>query len=260
MPGFLFHDIVFGPVRSRRFGISLGINLLPLDKKNCSFNCIYCECGLTPELTGEEAGSFIPRGIIREAMEVKFAELQARGVIPDNITFAGNGEPTLHPGFPEIIEDTMVLRNTYFPQSKITVLSNATTLRDASVYEALAKVDNNVLKLDAGTDKYMQMINDPCRKISLYQIVEDLKKFKGNLIIQSLFLRGTVNGKYFDTSSDDNVNAWLELLKEIAPRLVMIYPVDRATPLAGLEKLPRDELDRIAKKVNELGIKTDVYY
>lgn len=260
MAGFLFHDIVFGPVRSRRFGISLGINLLPLNKKVCSFNCIYCECGLTPEPSETDSDSFIPRETIREAMESKFAELQTRGVKPDNITFAGNGEPTLHPDFAEIIDDTIGFRNRFFPEAKITVLSNATTLMDTTVDQALLKVDNNVLKLDAGTESYMQLINDPCWNISLHKIVENLKKFKGNLIIQSLFLRGTVNGKFFDSTSDDNVNAWLQHVKEITPRLVMIYPVDRATPLAGLEKLSREELDRIAKKVNELGIKTDVYH
>jgi wyosine [tRNA(Phe)-imidazoG37] synthetase (radical SAM superfamily) len=260
MGGFLFHDIVFGPVRSRRFGVSLGINLLPLNTKVCSFNCIYCECGLTPECPEPGSGGFYPREIIRQSMELRFEKMKVDGIKPDNITFAGNGEPTLHPEFPGIIDDTIELRNRFFPDSKITVLSNATTLKDASIDDALLKVDNNVLKLDAGTDEYMQLINDPLGSINLDEVVKDLKRFNGNLIIQSLFLRGRINGKYFDSSGEENLGAWLEHVKEISPKLVMIYPIDRATPLDGLEKLSHTELDRIADRVNELGIKTDVYY
>lgn len=260
MAGFLFHEIVFGPVRSRRFGVSLGINLLPLNTKVCSFNCIYCECGLTPDCAEPDTAGFHPRDIIRREMEDRFGVLKQKGVIPDNITFAGNGEPTLHPDFSEIIDDTIELRNRFFPTSKITVLSNATTLRNREVKEALLKIDNNVLKLDAGTQKYLQLINNPIGKISLAEIIENLKHFNGNLIIQSLFLRGTINGKYFDSASEENLEAWLNCLKEINPRLVMIYPIDRATPLAGLEKLSATELDSIANRVNALGIKTDIYY
>ncbi|MBE0661024.1 MAG: radical SAM protein [Bacteroidales bacterium] len=260
MTGFLFHDIVFGPVRSRRFGVSLGINLLPLNTKVCSFNCIYCECGLTPECPEPSAGGFYPREAIRQAMETRFTELAAKGIQPDNITFAGNGEPTLHPEFDLIIDDTIALRNKFFPGSKITVLSNATTLSDSQIKDALLKIDNNVLKLDAGTDEYLQLINDPLGKISLAEIVSNLKQFNGNLIIQSLFLRGNINGKYFDSGSEDHVKAWLEQIREIAPKLVMIYPIDRATPVAGLEKLTPEELDRIAEQLNEMGIETEVYY
>jgi wyosine [tRNA(Phe)-imidazoG37] synthetase (radical SAM superfamily) len=260
MAGFLFHDIVFGPVRSRRFGVSLGINLLPLNTKVCSFNCIYCECGLTPECPEPGSGGFYSREAIRHAMETRFAELVTKGVQPDNITFAGNGEPTLHPEFDLIIDDTIALRNRFFPGSKITVLSNATTLSDSQIKGALLKVDNNVLKLDAGTDEYLRLINDPLGKISLAEVVSNLKHFNGNLIIQSLFLRGNINGKYFDSGSADHVKAWLEQIREIAPKLVMIYPIDRATPVAGLEKLTPTELDRIAEQITAIGIETEVYY
>lgn len=259
MAGFLFSQIVFGPVRSRRFGISLGINLLPLNTKVCSFNCIYCECGLTPDCPDTSSGGFYTRNEVAQAMNLRFKEIQAKGVCPDNITFAGNGEPTLHPDFAGIIDDTISLRNKYFPASKITVLSNATTLGNAEINQALLKVDNNVLKLDAGTGRFLKLINDPLGNISLELIVQNLKKFNGNVIIQSLFLRGTVNGKYFDSTSNENVNSWLEHLREISPKLVMIYPVDRATPIAGLEKISREELEKISARVNDLGIKTEVY-
>lgn len=260
MGGFLFHDIVFGPVRSRRFGISLGINLLPLNAKICSFNCIYCECGLTLECPEPGSGGFYPRETIRLTMGLRFEELKRKGIHPDNITFAGNGEPTLHPAFSGIIDDSIDLRNKFFPDSKITVLSNATTLNDAIIEKALLKVDNNVLKLDVGTDEYMHLINNPLGNILLDDLVKKLKRLNGNLVIQSLFLRGKINGKCFNSASDENVEAWLKHIKEISPRLVMIYPIDRATPDSGLEKLSHQELSKIAGKVNELGIKTEVYY
>ena len=192
-------------------------------------------------------------------MEIKFRELSEKGLIPDNITFAGNGEPTLHPAFPEIIDDTIALRNQYFPGSKITVLSNATTLKNEMIDQALMKADNNVLKLDAGTEEYLQLINNPPGKVSLDNIVSNLRRFNGNLIIQSLFLKGNVNGVYFDSTGESNVAEWLKLIREISPKLVMIYPIDRATPLQGLEKVPQEELEKIASRVNELGIATDVY-
>lgn len=260
MAGFLFHDIVFGPVRSRRFGVSLGINLLPLNAKVCSYNCIYCECGLTPLCPEPGAGGFYPREAIRRVVETRFGELATKGIQPDNITFAGNGEPTLHPEFPFIIDDAIALRNRFFPGSKITVLSNATTLINSQIQDALLKIDKSVMKLDAGTDEYLQLINDPIGEISLAEVVSNLRQFNGSLIIQSLFLRGNINGKYFDSGSDEHVAAWLSLIRKIAPRLVMIYPIDRATPVAGLEKLTPAELDRIAKQVNAMGIETEVYY
>jgi wyosine [tRNA(Phe)-imidazoG37] synthetase (radical SAM superfamily) len=260
MSGFLFRDIVFGPVRSRRFGISLGINLLPLNTKVCSFNCIYCECGLTPDCPEPGAGEFYPREIIRQTMSARFKELKEKGMQPDNITFAGNGEPTLHPEFPGIIDDTIENRDRFFPLAKITVLSNATTLTDQTIEEALLKVDNNVLKLDAGTDEFMQLINNPPGNVKLDDVVKNLKRFNGNLVIQSLFLRGRINGKYFDSTGDDNVEAWLRHIANISPKSVMIYPIDRAAPMEGLEKIKPEELNRIAQKVNELGIKTEVFY
>jgi wyosine [tRNA(Phe)-imidazoG37] synthetase (radical SAM superfamily) len=259
MAGFLFQDIVFGPVKSRRFGVSLGVNLLPLHSKICSYNCIYCECGLTPDCN-QPGGEFFSRQDIRQAMLQKFQSLKEKGIDPDNITFAGNGEPTMHPEFPEIIDDTLELRNRFFPQTLITVLSNASTLRHKATKAALLKVDNNVLKLDAGTEKYLRLINDPGENIRLAEIVEELKSFGGQLIIQSLFLKGKINGKPFDSSDPENLDPWLDHIKAINPRLVMIYPIDRATPLEGLEKLSPVELDRVATRVNELGIKTDVYY
>jgi wyosine [tRNA(Phe)-imidazoG37] synthetase (radical SAM superfamily) len=258
MAGFLFHETVFGPVMSRRLGVSLGVNLLPVDYKYCTFNCIYCECGWTHKKPVNNAG--LPgRETVRNLLAKKLATLQKEGKIPDAITFAGNGEPTIHPEFPEIIDDTIELRDKYSPEVNITVLSNASTLHREKVFKALMKIDNNIQKLDAGTEHTFQQINMPSGKLSLDMLTENLCKFDGRLIIQSLFLRGTHNGSVIDNSSEEEVAAWVLRLKKIKPEYVMIYPIDRPTPELNIEKISFEELNRIAARVNEAGIKTKVF-
>lgn len=259
MSGILFDEIVFGPVRSRRFGISLGINLLPLDSKLCSYDCIYCECGLTKHLSGHKPKLF-SAGEIRTSLEQRFKALSANSLSPDNITFAGNGEPTLHPEFAGIIDDTITLRNQYFAEAKITVLSNATMLNRPSVVEALKKTDNNVLKLDAGTNNTFRAINRPLNPVSLDEVVERLKIFNGNLTIQTLFLRGLVDGVHIDNTTEEEVNLWLTHLRQISPSLVMLYPIDRRTPYTTLEKVSEEELQALARRVESMGLKAEVFY
>lgn len=258
MGGFLFHETVFGPVMSRRLGVSLGINLLPVDYKYCTFNCIYCECGWTNKKPEGSAG--LPaRDEVKDLLEQKLKGMKEDGQNPDAITFAGNGEPTIHPQFPVIIEDTISLRNKYFPDAKITVLSNASMLHRPEVFDALKAVDNNIQKLDAGTEELFRLINQPAGKLSLEKVVDQLCRFKGNLIVQTLFLRGTHNGKYVDNTTLPEIDAWISLLKKVAPEYVMIYPIDRATPEQAIEKISFDELTAIAEKVNKAGIKTKVF-
>ncbi len=254
----LFDDIVFGPVKSRRFGVSLGINLLPTTYKYCTFNCIYCECGWTHDQDSEKV-KLSSRKDIRERMDVKFAELLEQGVIPDNITYAGNGEPTIHPEFAGVIDDTIEMRDKYFPNAQITVLSNATLLHKPEIYHTLQKIENNVLKLDAGFEQTYQLINKPMGNLSMKTIIDELKSFKGNLIVQSLFLKGQHDGKIVDNTTPEELEQWLKYIKEINPKYVMIYSIERETPEQDLEKLPREELNRIAKMVNDAGIDTEVY-
>jgi wyosine [tRNA(Phe)-imidazoG37] synthetase (radical SAM superfamily) len=258
MGGFLFHETVFGPVMSRRLGVSLGINLLPTDYKYCTFNCIYCECGWTNKVPAG-SGRLPEREEVRSLLEEKLIKLKDDGQVPDAITFAGNGEPTIHPDFPLIISDTIQLRNRYLPDARITVLSNASMLHKTEVFEALKAVDNNIQKLDAGTEETFQQINQPAGKLSLNSVVEQLCRFEGELIVQTLFLRGVRNGVIIDNCTEKEVDAWIKLLKQIKPEYVMIYPVDRATPDENLERIPFDELSAIAQKVNENGIKTKVF-
>jgi wyosine [tRNA(Phe)-imidazoG37] synthetase (radical SAM superfamily) len=255
---FLFHDVIFGPVRSRRLGLSLGINLLPLHRKYCSFNCIYCECGWTPpyikdimELPSREEVAFY--------LEQKLRELSEEDYLPDAITFAGNGEPTLHPQFSGIVDDTLRLRDQYSPQSRVTVLSNASRIHDPSVFNALLKLDRNIQKLDAGTEETFRILNNPLESFNFIQLIRDLQRFNGRLIIQTMFLRGMLNGRMVDNTTGLEVGLWIEHLRKIRPEAVMIYPVARATPAYEIEKIGRTTLEIIAKRVTKEGLEVKVY-
>lgn len=259
MAGFLFDRVVFGPVHSRRLGVSLGINLLPTTCKYCTFNCVYCECGWT-KINNIDKIEFPPAIVVRQFLEKKLREMQENNSLPEAISFAGNGEPTLHPEFAEVIDYTIALRNKYSPESKIAVLSNSTMLHLPEVVEALKKIEMNIMKLDAGTEETFRTINDPQVDITVDEIIKNLKLFNSKLIIQTLFVRGDYNGKIIDNTTTKEVNLWLEHLKEIKPERVMIYPIARGTPVRGLEKISLKELDAIAKRVEKIGLKAEVYY
>jgi len=258
MATFLFDKIIFGPVKSRRLGVSLGINLLPATRKVCNFNCIYCECGWTKN-TNKLAGKFPSRKEVYDALNAKLSEMKAMNQAPDVITYAGNGEPTLHPDFSGIIDDSIKLRNKYFPESKIAVLSNSTAIAKPSVREALLKVDNNILKLDSAFDLTVKIHNQPSVNIKVDELIENLKGFNGRLIIQTLFLRGVYEGKIIDNTTPAEIEAWLRAIGKIRPAEVMIYTISRDTPEGGkLNKVPVGELRNIAEKVKKLGIETRV--
>lgn len=254
----LFNDVVFGPIKSRRFGTSLGINLLPLNNKVCNFNCIYCECGWT-DLKKQKVFYFAYDKIIQN-IESKFIEIKSLNTTIDSITFAGNGEPTMHPDFEKIIDTTVNLRNTYLPEVKITVLSNSALLGNKKVFNALLKIDKRVLKLDAGNTNMINLIDMPLTKHDVNWYIEKLKLFKGDLIIQTIFLKGNFNHQFIDNSTDTEVKSWINTLKEIKPSEVMIYTIDRETPAVELEKIPLHKLEEIASQVNKEGILAKVYY
>ena len=257
MSTFLFDQIIFGPVKSRRLGVSLGVNLLPTDSKVCSFNCIYCECGWTPKKREQKA--VLPtREIVRKKMEEKLTEMVESNELPDIITFAGNGEPTLHPDFEGIIDDTIELRDRLTPNARIAVLSNATRLHKASVIRALLKVEDNIQKLDSAFEETIQRIDCPVSNFKLENVVENLKLFKGKVIIQTLFLRGSFDGEIIDNTTEEELAEWLKLVTEIKPSQVMIYTIDRDTPASGLEKVKIDELQKIAYRVRAVGFDVQV--
>lgn len=260
MSTIIYPSPIFGPVHSRRLGISLGINLMPADGKICTFDCIYCECGFnkdhrtkTPHPTREH---------VAEALETKLKEMQQENIHPDVLTFAGNGEPTSHPHFDEIIDDTIRLRNKYCPQAKISVLSNSTFIHRPKIHEALAKVDNNILKLDTINAEYINKVDRPTQpSYDVNRIIADIKSFNGQAIIQTMFMKGTTEDGYdVDNTTEAFVAPWLEAIKEIAPREVMIYTIDRETPDLHLQKATHEELDAIRDRVIALGIPCTASY
>ena len=258
MSTVIYPSPIFGPVKSRRLGISLGINLLPPDGKICTFDCIYCECGFNAERRTRT--SLPTREEVRAALEGKLQEMHKENMLPDVLTFAGNGEPTIHPHFAEIIDDTIALRDKYCPWAKVSVLTNATLVTRQNVFEALLKVDNNILKLDTVDPAYINLVDRPSAGYDLDAIVERLSAFKGKAVIQTMFLKGYINGQNVDNTGDSFVKPWIEIVKKIAPREVMIYTIDRETPAKELEKATREELDRILQLLHSEGLKATASY
>ena len=254
----IYPSPIFGPVHSRRLGVSLGINLMPGDGKICTFDCVYCECGFNKDFRPRQPRP--TREEVRQALEARLQDMQQNGPAPDVLTFAGNGEPTAHPHFPEIVNDTLALRNRYFPQAKVSVLSNSTFIHKPAVFDALNRIDNNILKLDTVDEEYIRALDRPAGRYSVSEIIEGMKAFKGRCIIQTMFLKGSYQGRDLDNTSDKYVLPWLEKVREIAPRQVMIYTIDRETPDHDLAKATHGELDRIAALVREAGIEVSVSY
>ena len=257
MSTILFDKIVFGPIRSRRLGISLGMNLLPTDGKLCSFNCIYCECGLNEE---RRTHSKLPtRQVVKEALIQKLSAMQAEGVTPDVITFAGNGEPTMHPEFAGIIDDTIETRNSFFPDTKIAVLSNSTMLHKEEVFEALNKIEDNILKLDSVLDSRIRQINAPnIPSFTFEKVLNQLSRFEGNLIIQTMFLKGEIDEESVTNTTEEEITGWIGALKQIKPKQVMIYTIDRETPVKSLQKVTKEELEKIANRARQEGFDVTV--
>jgi wyosine [tRNA(Phe)-imidazoG37] synthetase (radical SAM superfamily) len=252
----LFDQVIFGPIHSRRLGLSLGVNLLPIDAKICSFNCIYCECGFNTTI---KEFPFPTRQQVCDILELKLTQMTSNGEIPDVITFAGNGEPTLHPDFEGIIDDTIKLRNRFCPSAKVSVLSNSTRIHKPHIFQALKKVDNNILKFDSAIDHTMHLIDQPVGKhINVSWLIDQLQKFEGQLIIQTMFLKGEYQGEKIDNTTVAEVNAWVEALQQIKPKQVMIYSLDRDTPVQNLQKVNKDELMLIAEQVRAKGFDVSV--
>ena len=258
MSTVIYPSPIFGPIHSRRLGVSLGINLLPSDGKVCSFDCIYCECGFNSDHRPKKP--MPTREEVYEALENRLKDMSVNGPKPDVFTFAGNGEPTAHPHFPEIINDTLELRDKYFPNAKVSVLSNSTFIHRPKVFEALNRIDNNILKLDTVDAEYIDMVDRPTGHYDVNEIINHLKAFNGNLIIQTMFMKGTYQGKSVDNTSDKYVLPWIEIVKSIAPRQVMIYTIDRETPDQELVKASHEELDRIVELLTREGIYATASY
>ena len=258
MSTIIYPSPIFGPVHSRRLGVSLGINLLPADGKVCSFDCVYCECGFN-----DDHRPLLPlptRAEVAAALERKLVAMAAEGRLPDVLTFAGNGEPTCHPRFSEIIDDTIALRNKYCPAAKVSVLSNSTLIHRPEVFDALLRVDNNILKLDTVDPDYIRRVDHPAGSYDVSLIIDRMKAFHGHVIIQTMFMRGECGGESVDNTGEEYVGPWLEAVRDIAPRQVMVYTIDRETPSHGLLKATREQLDSIAARVEALGVPCQASY
>lgn len=258
MSTILYSSPIFGPIHSRRLGISLGINLMPADGKICSFDCIYCECGYNK---GQEAHNRRPsRELVARCLEERLIKMKEEGALPDVITFAGNGEPTAHPKFDLIIDDTIRLRNKYCPMAKVSVLTNSTLAHLPKVHSALSRVDNNIMKLDTVSEDYIRRVDQPIGRYDVNKMVETIASFDGQAIVQTMFMSGTHLGKDVDNTTNEYVLPWIEALKKIGPKQVMIYTIDRETPAHHLKKASKEVLDGIAEKVRQAGFDCQVSY
>ena len=257
MQTVLFHSTIYGPIHSRRLGMSLGINLMPNDGKICSFDCLYCEAGFNAQGPGKDG---VPsRDAVKRQLRHKLMEMKEAGQTLDVITFSGNGEPTLHPEFKKVVEDVLRLRNQYFPNAKVSVLSNSTMAGKPAVADALRKVDNNILKLDSAMPHTFRVLNRPTSPNCLPEgVIADLKRFSGNCIVQTIMIRGEYDGERFDNTTDVELDALLSAYLEIRPREVMLYSIDRKTPAENLVKVSKEELERIAEHFRSAGIKVQV--
>ena len=242
-----FDEIVFGPIFSRRLGSSLGINLLPSKGKLCNFDCVYCECGWNKDGKGD--GKFPELHEIERALEKKMSVAAAEGIPVDSITFSGNGEPTMHPDFPAVIDATLRLRDRFFPDAKVSVLSNATLVGRKEVADALMRVDNPILKIDASSDELIRKINKPVGRYRLSEIVEALKMFDGRFVLQTMFLRSPD----FDTVSPEALSAWMDIVRELKPREIMVYTIDRETPDKSLGKYTVAEMTEMVRPLIDEG-------
>lgn len=245
-------ETVFGPIFSRRLGSSLGINLLPRKGKICNFDCIYCECGWNRDGLGDRD---IPSAAdVHEALEEKLRQIIRDGIHVDSITFSGDGEPTLNPEFPKIIEDTLSLRDRMLPTAKVSVLTNATRIHVPEIFRALTKVDNPIMKLDAPTDEAARLINRPSPGYSVQRTVEQLGKFGGNFVLQTMFLRS----RDFDSSEPAQLSAWMDIVRQLRPRKIMVYTIARPTPMEGLEKFTEEEMRRLVQPLADEGFNIEI--
>ena len=245
-------ETVFGPIHSRRLGNSLGMNLLPVNGKLCNFDCIYCECGWNRD--GRNDTRLPDAAEVRACLEKKLQECRDAGTPIDSITFSGDGEPTINPDFPRIIDDTLELRGRYYPDAVVSVLSNATRAHVPSVMEALRKVDNPIMKIDAPTNELIARIDRPAPGYDIARVVEALRKFEGDFILQTMFLRS----RDFDSSSPEVLGGWMDIVRSLRPREVMVYTIDRPTPQEGLLKFSVEEMHALVKPLEDEGFKIQI--
>lgn len=247
----LFREPVFGPIISRRLGVSLGVNLLPLNGKLCNFDCLYCECGYNSD--GRDDNRLLSKEQIIDSLRHKLASHDHSMGEIDSITFSGNGEPTMHPSFAEIIDETLILRDRLAPKAKVSVLTNGSRIGVKSVAEALLKIDNAIIKIDSPFERSVELLNRPQYSYSLEQLERELEQFKGRFVLQTLFVEGELSEGYFSNFTEKELKEWYALVERVKPRTIMIYTIDRETPHKGLKKVPVEQLNSIAEPLRKRG-------
>lgn len=256
MATILFNEIVFGPIKSRRLGVSLGVNLLPLHGKWCNFDCVYCECGFNKD--GKEDKKLPTVEQVRDALIAKLRDHDHTIGKIDTITFSGNGEPTMHPNFPEIIDIALELRDKYAKEAKVSVLTNGSGIGKPIVAQALLKIDNAIIKIDSAFYKTVNLIDRPLYDYSLEKLIEHLELFKGKFVLQTMFLRGEVHGQVIDNTTLEEIEAWYRVVERTEPREIMVYTIDRETPMVGLQKVSIEQMQEIAAPLVAKGYKVSV--
>lgn len=250
----LREETVFGPIFSRRLGTSLGINLLPEKGKICNFDCIYCECGWNKD--GRDDTVIPTAAKVRADLERMLLRLREEGTRVDSITFSGDGEPTINPEFPQIIDDTLALRDRLAPSAKVSVLSNATRVHVPEVFAALCKVDNPIMKIDAPTNELVERINHPAPGYDVAKVVESLKQFKGDFVLQTCMLSSQEYD--FDSSRHEVLDGWMEIVRQLRPREIMVYTIDRPTPAQGLVKFTVEQMTSLVQPLIDEGFKVQI--
>ena len=245
-------ELVFGPIHSRRLGSSLGINLLPRKGKICNFDCIYCECGWNKD--GHDDHVLPTAGQLAHDLEAKLEACRAAGTPIDSITFSGDGEPTLNPDFAQIIDITLALRDRYYPQAKVSVLSNATRVGQEEIFQALRKVDNPILKIDAPTAELAARINQPQGDYDIDQVVANLKRFDGDFVLQTMFLKSPD----FDSAAPEVLQGWMRIVRELRPREIMVYTIARETPMKGLQKYTPEQMRALVQPLLDEGFRIQI--
>jgi len=240
-----FEEIAFGPIFSRRLGSSLGVNILPPRGKLCNFDCIYCELGWNKD--GVSDGRMPSADMVREALDAKLSACAVSGAALDSITFSGNGEPTLNPEFPQIVDVTLELRDRYYPNAKVTVFTNSTTLKNPSVVAALAKVDWPVLKVDAVSPERVACVNKPSGRWNLETIKSGMKALGGRFLLQTIFFQSS------DYDTADELEQWMEFVREVRPKHIMVYTIDRETPQKDLRKYSVVQMTEMVQELIDEG-------
>ncbi len=244
----MFSETVFGPIHSRRLGTSLGINLSPRDGKVCTFDCLYCEAGYNAQGIGTTG---LPRRAeVASLLEQRLQQLRDQGVTIDVITFSGNGEPTVNPDFAEIIDDTIALRDRYYPAARVSVLCNSTMLHRPAVVAALQRADNFIMKLDSAIQRTVELLDRPTSPaFDVATVIEQLAAMGPQIIIQTMLTYGSHEGEDVDNTTDAEIEALCEAYRRIAPRQIMLYSLDRPTPEQSLHKVEHERLAAIGERI-----------